>query len=327
MKKFKDSAYSYVRDSLLGLERAHADVLAVHLDPHYVVRRHLPAGHVAVISGGGSGHEPLDVGFVGDGMLGAACPGEIFTSCTPDQIVAAAHAAHRGAGCLFIVKNYPGDLHSFETALDMLEFDGAMIVVDDDATLDPSPHAAGRRGVAGTLVVQKVVGAAAAAGADLAACKAIGNRANTQTATVGVSFRGCTDPLTGAPTFDISPNEIEFGVGLHGEPGRQRIPMASASALASRMLDAVLADIHPAAGQEILLIVNGFGATPLSELYVLLHAASEQVEAKGLRIAHTLVGNFATALDTPGGSITVTLMDDELTRLWRAPVLTPALRW
>jgi dihydroxyacetone kinase-like protein len=327
MKKFKNSTHSFVHESLKGLAEVHADILRVHFDPTYVIRRDSAQGRVAVISGGGSGHEPLDVGYVGHGMLAAACPGEIFTSCTPDQILAAAQSAEQGAGCLFIVKNYRGDLLNFETALDMLDFECATVVVDDDASVDSSPHSVGRRGAAGTMIVQKIVGAAAAAGASLSECKAVGNRINAKTASVGVSFQGCMDPITGAPTFEIGADEIEFGVGLHGEPGRQRIPMQAVDALATRMLDTILADLKPQPGQGVLLCINGFGATPLVELYVLFNAAASQLKERGLIVQRSLVGNHATSLDTPGGSITVSLFDDELSSLWSAPVHTAALRW
>ena len=327
MKKFKNSTHSLVQDSLKGLAEVHADILSVHFDPTYVIQRDGTPGRVAVISGGGSGHEPLDVGYVGQGMLTAACPGEIFTSCTPDQILAAAKAAEKGAGCLFVVKNYRGDLLNFETALDMMGFDCATVVVDDEASLDSSTHSVGRRGVAGTVVVQKIVGAAAAAGASLTECKEIGTRVNAKTASVGVSFQGCMDPVTGARTFEIGTGEIEFGVGLHGEPGRHRISMQTADALAGRMLDVVLSDLKPFPGQRLLLFVNGFGATPLSELYVLLHAATNQLRERSLHIQYSLVCNYATSLDTPGGSVTLTVLDDELSSLWTAPVHTAALRW
>jgi dihydroxyacetone kinase-like protein len=327
MKKFKNSTHSLVRDSLKGLAEGHSDILSVHFDPTYVIQRDSTPGRVAVISGGGSGHEPLDVGYVGHGMLTAACPGEIFTSCTPDQILAAAKAAEKGAGCLFVVKNYRGDLLNFETALDMVGFDCATVVVDDEASLDSFPHSVGRRGVAGTVVVQKIVGAAAAAGASLTECKEIGTRVNARTASVGVSFQGCMDPVTGARTFEIGFDEIEFGVGLHGEPGRHRISMQTADALAGQMLDVVLSDLKPFPGQRLLLFVNGFGATPLSELYVLLHAATNQLRERSLPIQYSLVGNYATSLDTPGGSVTVTVLDEELSSLWIAPVHTAALRW
>lgn len=327
MKKFKNSVHGFVQDSLKGLSEVHAHILSVHFNPTYVVRHAPMPGQVAVISGGGSGHEPLDVGYVGVGMLAAACPGEIFTSCTPAQIVAAAHAAHAGAGCLFVVKNYAGDLQSFETALDLIELDCAMVVIDDDASADLSPHSSGRRGTAGTVVVEKMAGAAAAAGADLQACKAVAQKVNARTATVGIAFQGCMDPVTGAPTFVIGDDEIEFGVGLHGEPGRQRIGMASATDLAQKMLDGILKDLKPTAGQPLLVCVNGFGATPQAELYVLFQAASALLRAKGHTIRHSLVGNLATSLDTPGGSLTVTVLDDELSALWAAPVHTATLRW
>ncbi len=327
MKKFKNSVHGFVQDSLQGLSEAHAHILSVHFDPTYVVRHPVATGQVAVISGGGSGHEPLDVGYVGQGMLAAACPGDIFTACTPTQIVAAARAAHTGAGCLFLVKNYAGDLQSFETALDLIDCECSMVVIDDDASADLSPHSTGRRGTAGTVVVEKMVGAAAARGADLQSCKAVAQKVNARTATIGVAFQGCMDPVTGAPTFVIGDNEIEFGVGLHGEPGRQRVGMASASDLAKTMLEGILKDLKPASGQPLLLCVNGFGATPQAELYVLFQAASALLRAQGHTIRHNLVGNLATSLDTPGGSLTVTVLDDELSSLWVAPVHTAALRW
>jgi dihydroxyacetone kinase-like protein len=327
MKKFINDIDNMLVESLSGLVEAHPDELRAHFNPTFIARRQPGRGKVALISGGGSGHEPLHVGFVGRGMLDAACPGQVFTSPTPDQILAAAHAADGGKGILLIVKNYSGDTLNFQMATEMLELDHATVLVNDDVAVENSTYTTGRRGVAGTVVVEKIVGAAAEAGADLAACKALGDRVNQSTASMGVAFTSCTVPAAGRATFDIGPDEIEVGVGIHGEPGRRRERFKPADAIVKDLLDAILADLKPARGRDVLLHVNGFGGTPLMELYLLFHAAARRLKDEGLTIARSLVGNYTTSLEMAGGSLTLTVLDDEMKRLWDAPVTTAALRW
>ncbi|MGI9331761.1 MAG: dihydroxyacetone kinase subunit DhaK, partial [Gammaproteobacteria bacterium] len=275
----------------------------------------------------GSGHEPLHAGFVGRGMLHGACPGEVFTSPTPDQMMAAAQALDSGAGVLFIVKNYSGDVMNFEMAQEMASNDIATVLINDDVAVEDSTYTQGRRGVAGTVVVEKMVGAAAERGMDLAACKALGDRVNRATGSMGVALTSCTVPAAGRPTFEIGDDEMELGVGIHGEPGRERIAKRSADELASTMVDAICESIEPHAGEQILLFVNGMGATPLMELYLMYHACAKLCEARGLRIARSLVGNYCTSLDMQGCSLTLTRLDPDLIDLWDAPVHTATLRW
>jgi dihydroxyacetone kinase-like protein len=328
MKKFLDDVDTLLEHSLQGFAAAHADLVQLHLHPTYLARRQpKPMGRVCLISGGGSGHEPLHLGYVGTGMLDAACPGQVFTSPTPDQMLAAANAVDRGAGVLFIVKNYAGDTMNFQVASDMLAIEHLTVLVNDDVAVETSTHTSGRRGVAGTVVVEKVVGAAAENGADLHECKRLGDRANARTASMGVAFSSCTVPAAGVPTFHIGPGELEMGVGIHGEPGRRRELIKPASAIVDELLDAILADLNPSAGQPVLLLVNGLGGTPLMELYLLQQLAARRLEREGLELQRMLVGNLVTSLEMAGASLTVTLLDDELLRLWDAPVQTPALRW
>ena len=327
MKKFMNDVDEMLTESLTGLAAAHPELVRVEFTPTFVARARPAADKVALISGGGSGHEPLHAGFVGRGMLDAACPGQVFTSPTPDQMLAAAHAAQAGRGVLFIVKNYAGDTMNFQMASEMLDVENATVLVNDDVAVENSTHTSGRRGVAGTLVVEKVVGAAAEAGADLEACKALGDRINAATASMGVAFTSCTVPAAGRPTFDIGANEMEFGVGIHGEPGRRREAFRPASRIVAELLDAILGDLKPPRGAEVLLHVNVFGGTPLMELYLLFHLAGERLKAEGLKLARSLVGNYTTSLEMAGASLTVTALDDELKGLWDAPVRTPTLNW
>jgi dihydroxyacetone kinase-like protein len=327
MKKFSNDPGDFLYESLQGFGSAHAGTLVVHMDPVFVARRQRKAGKVALVSGGGSGHEPLHIGFVGPGMLDAACPGQVFTSPTPDQLLAAAHAVDGGAGVLLVVKNYPGDVMNFQMALDMLDLEVASVLVNDDVSTDAGSHPAGRRGISGTLVVEKMVGAAAERGADLAACKRLGDRVNASTASMGVAFSSCTVPEAGVPTFEIGPEDMEIGVGIHGEPGRRRAALQPAAAIVAELMQAILRDHAPKPGQEVLLHVNGLGGTPLMELYLLYQLASEHLGRAGLVTARSLVGNYTTALETAGASITVTVLDEEMKALWDAPVATPALRW
>jgi phosphoenolpyruvate---glycerone phosphotransferase subunit DhaK len=327
MKKFINSVDTLLDDSLRGFAQAHADIIELNPQPHFIKRLNVTtAGKVALISGGGAGHEPLHAGFVGLGMLDAACPGQIFTSPTPDQMLAAASAVNSGGGVLFIVKNYAGDVMNFEIAAEMLDCPSATVLVSDDVSL-PKEHSTGRRGVAGTLVVEKIVGAAAEQGADLASCKALGERVNRVTASMGVALSSCTVPALGRPTFSITDNEVEMGVGIHGERGRETMALTSATEMIEHLAAVIDHELQPKKGQSVLLHVNGFGATPLLELYLVYTIAAQFWEKRGITICRSLVGNFTTSLDMAGCSLTLTLLDDELLRLWDAPVHTAALRW
>ena len=327
MKKLINSPETLLAESLDGFAAAHADIVVLGAERKFVRRRTLTPGKVALVSGGGSGHEPLHAGFVGPGMLDAACPGQIFTSPTPDQIVEAAQAVAGEAGVLFIVKNYAGDRMNFEMAAEMAECRSATVVTDDDVAVERSTYSQGRRGVAGTLIVEKIVGAAAERGADLPRCVALGERINARTRSMGVALTSCTVPAAGTPTFSLSDEEMEMGVGIHGEPGRRRVRFAGADAIADEMTTAILSDLGADAGGEALLFVNGFGGTPLVELYLVYNAARRLLEKRGLRIARSLVGPFVTSLEMAGCSITVSLLDAEVVALWDHPVRTAALRW
>jgi dihydroxyacetone kinase-like protein len=331
MKKLINAVDDILGESLDGFAAAHSDIVMLGEERKFVRRRHLTPGKVGLISGGGSGHEPLHAGFVGQGMLDAACPGQVFTAPTPDQILGAAQAVDTGAGCLLIVKNYEGDIMNFEMGAEMAKDAGggeiATLITDDDVAVERSTYSTGRRGVAGTLVVEKIVGAAAEARAGLAELKRLGERVNSRTRSMGVALTSCTVPAAGAPTFAIGEDEMEMGVGIHGEPGRRRVKLAGAQAVADEMVQAIVADLSPKAGAPVLLFVNGFGATPLIELYLMVEAARKALTGKGLKIARFLTGSYVTSLDMAGCSITVTALDEETTRLWDAPVRTAALRW
>jgi len=314
-----------LHESLSGFAQCHRDIVTIDSEFRFVRRKHIKRGKVALISGGGSGHEPLHAGFVGHGMLDAACPGQIFTSPTPDQMVAAAEAVEAGAGVLFIVKNYAGDIMNFSLASEMCGAD--TLIVDDDVAVERSAEGMGRRGVAGTVVVEKVLGAAAEAGADAAALKRLGVSVNAVTRSMGVALTSCTVPAVGRPTFDIADDAMEIGVGIHGEPGRRRVPMMRADDIAEELVHAIVDDLDARTGSDILLMVNGFGATPLLELHLMYDAASRQVSRHGLNVSRSIVGSYVTSLDMAGCSVTVTLLDDTLTALWDAPVHTAALRW
>ncbi|MGE3873440.1 MAG: dihydroxyacetone kinase subunit DhaK [Parvibaculaceae bacterium] len=327
MKKLINDVENVLPESLDGFAAAHADIVALGNERKFVRRQKFKAGKVALISGGGSGHEPLHAGFVGHGMLDAACPGQVFTSPTPDQMIEAAEAADQGAGVLFIVKNYEGDVMNFDMAKEMAGRTIETVITDDDVAVENSLYTTGRRGVAGTLVVEKMVGAAAEAGADLASLKALGDKVNKRTRSMGVALTSCTVPAAGKPTFAIGDDEMEMGVGIHGEPGRRRVKLQPADAIAKEMVGAIVGDLAAAKQDGVLLFVNGFGGTPLMELYLMYHAAAAELAKQGVKIARSLVGSYVTSLDMAGLSITVTALDDEMTRLWDAPVHTPALRW
>ncbi len=327
MKKFINSIDTLRDESLLGFSKAHADIIQLNTQPYFISRiNSTRSGKVALISGGGSGHEPLHTGFVGHGMLDAACPGQIFTSPTPDQMLAAAQVVENGGGVLFIVKNYAGDVMNFEIAAEMLDCPNATILVSDDVAL-PKTHSIGRRGVAGTLIIEKMVGAAAESGANLATCKALGDKINNITASIGVALSSCTVPALGKPTFNISDTEMEMGVGIHGERGRETLKLASATEIVEHLAGMIDDELKPKKNQPVLLHVNGFGATPLMELYLVYDLAAQFWEKRGIKIARSLVGNYTTSIDMAGCSITLSVLDEELLRLWDAPVHTAALRW
>jgi phosphoenolpyruvate---glycerone phosphotransferase subunit DhaK len=327
MKKFVNNVDNMLTESLSGFASAHHDLVRLHLDPNFITRKINKQNKVVIISGGGSGHEPLHAGYIGYGMLDAACPGQVFTSPTPDQMLAAAEAVHADKGVLFIVKNYAGDVMNFEMAAEMLPFEHATVLTSDDCAVVNSTYTTGRRGVAGTVIVEKCVGSLAESGADLATCKALGDRVNSNTASIGVAFTSCTVPAAGRPTFDIDDKEIEMGVGIHGEPGRRRETMRDADLIVKDMVDAILADLKPTNGSEALLLVNGLGATPLMELYLIYNTAAKLLVEQGINIVRSLVGNYTTAIDMTGASITLCLLDDEIKLHWDSPVHTPALRW
>ena len=327
MKKLINAVEDVVSESLAGFCAAHSDIVCMGDAAPFVQRRHKKPGKVALLSGGGSGHEPLHSGFIGHGMLDAACPGQVFTSPTPDLILAAAEAADNGGGVLLIVKNYEGDVMNFEMAREMATTPVATVITDDDVAVEKSTFSTGRRGVAGTLIVEKIVGAAAEEGRDLAALKVLGDRVNAATRSIGIALTSCTVPAAGKPTFDIADDEMEIGVGIHGEPGRRRVKLKPAAEIAAEMVHAVTADLGARARGEAILVINGFGATPLCELYLMYDAVRRLLEPAGTVVARSLVGNFVTSLDMAGCSVTVSMLDDEMKRLWDAPVHTPALRW
>jgi dihydroxyacetone kinase-like protein len=325
MKKLINGVDTVLSESLDGFAAAHSDIVTLGEERKFVRRRKLTPNKVALVSGGGSGHEPLHAGFVGLGMLDAACPGQVFTSPTPDQMIAAAEAVDGGAGILFIVKNYEGDVMNFDMAAEMAGREIMKVVTDDDVAVETSTYSTGRRGVAGTLVVEKVVGAAAEKGRALADLKALGDKVNGRTRSMGVALTSCTVPAAGKPTFTIGDDEIEMGVGIHGEPGRRRVKLGSADSIADEMIGAIAGDLGKAG--DALLLVNGFGGTPSMELYLMYHAARMRLERRGFRVQRSLVGSYVTSLEMAGCSLTVTLLDDEIAALWDAPVQTAALRW
>lgn len=331
MKKFINKTDDILTESLTGFALAHSDLVSLNLEPNFLTRKQKAASKVAIISGGGSGHEPLHAGYIGYGMLDAACPGHVFTSPTPDQMLAAAEAVHAGKGILFIVKNYAGDVMNFEMAAEMLPFESATVLTSDDCAVINSTYTTGRRGVAGTVIVEKCVGSLAETGADLHACKALGDKVNSRTSSIGVALTSCTVPAAGRPTFDISDTEIEMGVGIHGEPGRRRETMREADAIVKDMVQAIVEDFSAknlaVSNAEVLLLVNGLGATPTMELYLIYNTAARLLSEHGIKIARSLVGNYTTALDMAGASVTVCLLDEEIKAHWDSPVHTAALRW
>lgn len=328
MKKLINDPHNVVSETLDGIALAHPGKLTVSHDPDFVSRADAPiAGKVGVISGGGSGHEPLHAGFVGKGMLDAAVPGAVFTSPTPDPIQAATVAANGGKGVLHIVKNYTGDVLNFETAAELAEMDDievTSVIVQDDVAVEDSLYTAGRRGVAGTVFVEKIAGAAAERGDDLARVTELAQKAADSVRSMGVALSSCTVPHAGTPSFELGEDEVEIGIGIHGEPGRHRIAMSSADEITDQLVDPILKDMELPSGTKVLLFVNGMGGTPLSELYIVFRRAAHRLAEAGLEVERTLVGNYVTSLEMQGCSVTIAKLDDELTELWDAPVDTPA---
>ncbi|CAB0578498.1 dihydroxyacetone kinase subunit DhaK [Corynebacterium diphtheriae] len=328
MKKLINDPHDVVAETIAGFVAAHKDV--VTSDGQFVERAEPKAqGKVGIISGGGSGHEPLHAGFVGYGMLDAAVPGPVFTSPTPDPIVAATKAADHGAGVLYIVKNYTGDVLNFDTAAELAEFDDievSQVIVNDDAAVEDSLYTAGRRGVAGTVLVEKIAGAAAERGDSLAEVAAVATEVVKNTRSMGVALTSCTVPHVGKPSFDLGDSEVEIGIGIHGEPGRRREPMSSADAITDQLLDPVVEDLGLCEGERVIALVNGMGGTPSSELYIVYRRVAERLGQLGVVVERSLVGNYVTSLDMQGASVTLMRVSDELLELFDAPVNTVALR-
>ncbi len=331
MKKIINDPSAVVAESLRGLELAHSDLITVVPDPAVVVRADAPVqGKVAIISGGGSGHEPMHGGLVGQGMLDAACPGAVFTSPTPDQVQTAIEKTDGGAGVLLIVKNYTGDVLNFETAAELAQADDVevrTIVIDDDVAVKDSLYTAGRRGVGGTVPLEKITGAAAERGDDLAAVHAIAERVVANVRSMGLALAAPIVPHVGDPSFDLGDDEMEVGIGIHGEPGRARMPAENADGIVRRLLEPIVEDLPFREGDRVLLFTNSMGGTPLIELYLAHGIAERMLADRGIVVERRLVGPFVTSLEMQGMSLTLLKLDDELLELWDAPVHTPALRW
>ena len=353
MKKLINSPEDVVIESMQGMALAHADILDIHTEPAYVYRVDAPVkGKVSIISGGGSGHEPLHSGFVGMGMLDAACPGEVFTSPTPDQMLEAARRVHGGSGVLNIVKNYSGDVMNFEMAAELMSAESIAVcnvLVDDDVAVKDSLFTQGRRGVGSTVIVEKICGAAAEAGYDLNRLAELGTRVSSNGRSMGLALTSCTVPASGSPTFTLDEHEMEVGIGIHGEPGRTRTVLQNADDIAELLVGSILddpvytrvvrnwdgrewheeelSDRPLKKGDSVLAFVNGMGGTPLSELYIVYRTIGRILETRGFHVVRNLVGNFITSLEMQGCSVTLVSMDEELTTLWDAPVHTPSLRW
>jgi len=331
MKKLINSPDAVVQDALRGMEAAHGDRLRISYDPYLVVRKDAPVqGKVGIISGGGSGHEPMHGGFVGPGMLDAACPGEVFTSPTPDQMLEATKAVNGGAGVLHVVKNYTGDVMNFDMAADMgkaEDIEVETVLTNDDVAVEDSLYTAGRRGVGVTVLVEKICGAAADDGKSLAEVAELGRRVNANGRSMGMALTPCITPGSGEPSFELGEDEVEIGIGIHGEPGRFREKVGPASQVAERLMTPILDDLPFSSGDKVLAFVNGMGGTPLLELYVVYAEVAKIAQEHGLSIERNLIGNYITSLEMQGCSITLVKLDDDMVRYWDAPVDTPALRW
>jgi len=331
MKKLINNPEDVVTDALEGIQAAHGDVLKVAIDPHYICRADAPVqGKVALVSGGGSGHEPMHGGFVGPGMLDAACPGEVFTSPTPEQMLEATKAVDGGAGVLHIVKNYTGDVLNFEMAADLAREENIeveAVVVDDDVAVQDSLYTAGRRGVGATVLAEKICGAAAEDKRSLKEVADLCRKVNGNARSMGMALTSCIVPAAGAPTFDLGEDEMEIGIGIHGEPGRERISLAPAKEVVERLAGPIVDDLSLQQGDNVLAFVNSMGGTPLIELYIVFNELKKLLSGRGVNIARNLIGPYITSLEMAGCSITLLKLDDELTRLWDAPVTTPGLTW
>ncbi len=331
MKKLINKSEDVVKQSLAGVAAAHSDLVVVRYDPNIVVRADAPVkGKVSVISGGGSGHEPMHGGFVGKGMLDAACPGDVFTSPTPDQMEAATKAVDGGAGVLHIVKNYTGDIMNFEMAAELCQAEGievASVVIDDDVAVQDSLYTAGRRGVGTTVLAEKICGAGADKGLNLQQVADLCRKVNDNGRSMGMALTSCTVPAAGKPTFEIGDDEMEIGIGIHGEPGRQRMALKTAKEITEMMAETIISDLPFKNGDQVIAMVNGMGGTPLIELYLVYNELEQICKGKGISIARRLVGNYITSLEMAGCSITLLKADAEILELWDAPVHTPALRW
>lgn len=332
MQKLLNDPADVVVEALAGMAAAHPDDLLVDLEQRVVSRRGGPVpGKVGLVSGGGSGHEPLHAGYVGPGMLDAACCGEVFTSPVPDQFVTALRTADGGAGVLHVVKNYTGDVLNAEMAAELLAAEDGpqveIVVTDDDVAVQDSLYTAGRRGVGGTVLLEKVVGAAAEEGRDLTGCAELARDVNARTRSMGVALGPCTVPAAGVPTFELEEGQVELGVGIHGEPGRRRVPLGTAREVAAALVEPVVADLGLRRGDAVVTLLNGMGGTPLLELYLMFNEVRAVLDAAGVTVARSLVGNYITSLEMAGCSVTLLRADDEVVRLWDAPVATPGLRW
>src|SRR6266852_5639782 len=330
MRKFLNEPALVVKQSLAGLAAAHADLLRYDAVAQIIVRKDAPRkGKVALISGGGSGHEPLHGGFVGMGMRDAACAGNVFTSPVPDQMEAATRAVNGGAGVLHIVKHYTGDVLNFQMAAELVagEVEVASVVTNDDVAVQDSLYTAGRRGVGVTVLLEKIAGARAEQGGSLAEVTDTAVKVNANGRSMGMALSSCVVPAAGTPTFALGDDEMEIGIGIHGEPGRRRVPLAPVDEIAEMLLEPIVSDLGLKAGDTVLAFVNGMGGTPLIELYVAFNSVNRILKGKGVAVGRSLVGNYITSLEMAGFSITLLRLDDELTRLWDAPVHTPALRW
>ena len=331
MKKLINDPQNVVPEALEGMAKAHPDLIKVHFDPNFVYRADAPRqGKVAVISGGGSGHEPMHVGFVGYGMLDAACPGAVFTSPTPDQMYEAAKTVHGGAGVLLIVKNYAGDVMNFDMAADLLRGEGLQVesvLIADDVAVESSLYSQGRRGTGTTVLAEKILGAAAEQGYDLQRLADLGRRVAENGRCMGMALTSCTVPHVGKPTFELGEEEMEIGIGIHGEPGRYREPLKRADEIVERLMEPILSDLPFQSGDRVICMVNSMGGTPLIELYIVYRKVAQICEERGIQIVRNLIGPYITSLEMAGTSITLLRADDEMLSLWDHPVKTPALRW
>jgi phosphoenolpyruvate---glycerone phosphotransferase subunit DhaK len=331
VKKLINDPANVVREALQGMEAAHPDLIKVTYDPFTVLRADAPVqGKVALVSGGGSGHEPMHGGFVGMGMLDAACPGEVFTSPTPDQMESATKAVDGGAGVVHIVKNYTGDVMNFEMAAELCRSEGTeveSVLVDDDVAVQDSLYTAGRRGVGTTVLLEKIAGAAAEEKRPLKEVAQVARDVNAEGRSMGMALTSCTVPAAGKPTFDIGEDEMEIGVGIHGEPGRERRKLAPVHDIVETMAGPIVDDLPFSGGDEVLAFVNGMGGTPLIELYVVYNELNAYLKGRGITISRNLIGSYITSLEMAGCSITLLKLNDETTKLWDAPVKTAGLRW